>query len=609
VADERFLEGFRTFDVAIEPDLAFAERLFDQLSAELGIGGVTDTPPIGIGDRIRRSLRFGWGPVPAAAMRVAWLVASLALLLVLLGTSVFVANRLWSRPSPLDIVRSSQATVKDPPAFVLTYRIGSNDELKFSYDGAGTWRSDEVDGSYSLWDGSRQGYFNASMKTWGVGEGSKDPPFMLLINMWAWASTAVPGSEGVLTPVDCADALWVAEAAVAGRSADQVRCPSWDTDYWIDRESRLVLRFIAGPTTPGWIGDVGEVTIRGMEASSLDLSPPVASDFSWTGPPGAYDEEHPPASTVLAVGEPVPTLTATTIDGDSLALPVIGRPTAVLFTGTSYGGRSGRTYDGFVAAAAAHAGVTGAIVTNAMAGTAAGFRLLHPTALPLVGDWDSAVWQAWGVNTYPTLVLVDASGDAVTLTNDEISGKDLERMLAALETGSAPPAYVAVTPAPTASFVPVPEDAVTEIAIGDLVPEWGGLLMDGSRFDSTTLRGRPFVLTNFAQSECETCAVDYQLEAFKAMSSALGERAAFVLVGNGEAEPGTTARQMERLGIDVPVVMDWDGTVADALRWVVMGTIVVDADGRLAAVFPTLPDDAAMRQVLDRLEAGAPPSP
>jgi peroxiredoxin len=609
VADDRFLRGFGTFDVAVEPDTAFAERLFGALSVELGFEGGRAARPLPRAARIRRSLRIGWGPVPAPAMRVAWLVAALALLLVLLGTSVFVANRLWSHPSPLDVVRTSQVTVKDPPAFVLTYRHASGAELVLSYDGDRTWRSDDVDGSYTLWDGSRQGYYNAQAKTWGVGEGSMSPPFVLLMDLWAWVSSAVPGAEGSLTAVDCVDAVWIETATIAAREADHVRCPSWDADYWIDRDSHLVLRFIAGPTTPGWIGDAPDVVIRGMEAISLDLSPPVASSFSWEGPAGAYDEEHPPASTVFAVGQPVPTATATTIDGDSLALPVAGRPTAVLFTATRYSGRFGRMYDRFVGAAAAHPGVTGAIVTNAMAGTAAGFRLLHPTAIPLVGDWDSAVWQTWGVNTYPTLVLADASGNAAYLSYDEISGEDLDRLLAALEAGSAPPSVAPVTPAPTASFVPAPEGAVTRIGVGDPVPGWSGLLTDGTRFDSTSLGGRPYVLTNFVGSECESCATDYQLDGFGAAAAAMGDRAAFVLVGNGEAAPGVTARQMARLGIDVPVVMDWDGTITDSLRWEAIGTMVVDADGRLAAAYETFPGDGAIGEVLDGLAAGASPSP
>jgi peroxiredoxin len=612
MTDERFLRGFRAFDMAVAPDAAFADRLFRELADELRFEpGVATAPTPTLGTRHRRTFRLDWRPLPPVTMRLVYLAATLALLLVALAAAAFVGSQLLrAHPSPLDLVRQSQAAVAHPPAFVLGYRNASGAESTFSYDGEGTWRSDDADGSYGLWDGTRQGYYNASSRTWGVAEDPvTSPPFILLMDMWGWASVNVPEAEGALSPVDCADATWVEGATVAHRTADHVRCPSWDTDYWIDRESHLVLKFLAGPTTPGWIGDAPDVVIRGMEAVTLDLGPPKAAAFSWDGPIGAYDENNPPPSTVLALGAPVPGISATTVDGATIRLPASDRPTAVLFTTNWGGGRAGRMYEAFGAAAAAHPGVSAAIVLNEMDGTVAGYRDLHPITVPLVGDWDGTVSSGWGITVLSTLVLIDAEGIPGLLTYDEISAADLGALLGALEAGTPLPEVAPVTPAPTPSFVPPPSEA----PIGATLPAWMGPLAGGGSFDAASLAGRPYVLASFARSECETCEVDYQLDGFKVAEAALGDRAAFVLLGNGEATSGTTARQMTRHGIDVPVVMDWDGTVSalidDALQNYMASTIVVDADGRLAAAFEQFPGEAAIAEVLDRLEAAATPAP
>lgn len=613
MTDELFLRGFRSFDAAVAPDAAFTERLYAQLAGELGFEpgeGAAPAPTASVAGRVRRAFRLDWRPLPPAQMRLVYLAAAVALLAAALAGSVFVASQLlWSHLSPLEIVRRSQAVVADPPAFALVYRTPDGTEVPFSTDGRGTWRIEDPDGSFTLWDGDRMGLYNASGRTWGVGDGVTSPPFVPLMSEWAWRTTNQPGAVGEVTPIECADAEWVGEETVAGRAAYHVRCPSWHgTEYWIDRDTGLVLRFVAGPDTPGWTDDPPPGAIRGLEVVSLDLAPNLAA-FDWGGPVGAYDPDNPPPSTVLAVGAPVPTLTATTVDGDPLALPAPGRPTAVLFTGTQQASRAGRMNAAFGAAAAAHPGVRSAVVFSEMAGTVAGYRDMHPMSVPLVGDWDVATWQAWGITIPGTLVLVDAGGNAVRLGYEELDAAGIDALLGALETGTPLPEVTPVRLQPTPTFVPVSEEAVTEIAIGAPVPGWLGRLLDGGTFDSRALAGRPYVLANFARSECEACPVDGQLEPFGRAAASLGERARFVLVGSGESVPGATQRLMQRLGIDVPVVMDWDGAVGDALRWVVMGTIVVDADGRLAAVFQQFPGEAAIAEVLDHLEEAATPAP
>jgi peroxiredoxin len=611
MTEERFLRGFRAFDGAVAPDPVFAERLFVGLAGELGFRpGAAAAPAPVPGTSVRRAFRLDWRPLPPAQMRLVYLAATVALLAAALAGSAFVASRLI-HASPLDIVRRSQAVVADPPPFVLVYRNATGQEATLAYDGKGTWRGDDPDGSYSLWDGSRRGGYNAQTRTWGVGDvPDPRPPFALLMDTWGWTSTSVPGALGNVTAIECADAQWVEEATVAGRAADRVRCPSWyGTELWIDRESALVLKYVAGPDAPGWAGEMPpDVVMRGIEAVSLDLSPPKAASFSWDGPVGAYDENNPPPSTVLAVGAPVLAISTTTVDGAPIALPARGRPTAVLFTSTR-GGRAGRMNHAFTTAAAAHPGVATAMVFDEMAGTVAGYRDLHPTTVALAGDWKLELWQAWGTNIPGTLVLVDEEGTAVRLGYEELDAAGIESLLGALEAGAPLPEVAPVTPVPAPSFVPPPSEA----PVGAALPAWTGRLADGGTFDAASLAGRPYVLTWFARSECEACAVDVQLHGFRAAETALRARAAFVLRGDGEETPGTTSRQMARLGITAPVVMDWDGTIeaaiSEALSDYMAATIVVDAEGRMAAAFETFPGEAAIAEVLDRLEAAAAPAP
>jgi peroxiredoxin len=206
-------------------------------------------------------------------------------------------------------------------------------------------------------------------------------------------------------------------------------------------------------------------------------------------------------------------------------------------------------------------------------------------------------------------VLVDEEGTAAKLGYDELDAAGIGALLGALEAGTPLPEVASVTPVPTPSFVPPPAEA----PVGAVLPAWTGQLAGGGTLDAASLAGRPYVLTWFARSECEACTTDVQLDGFRAAEAALRDRAAFVLRGDGEETPGTTSRQMARLGIAAPVVMDWDATIetaiSEALSNYTAATIVVDADGRLAAAFETFPGEAAIAEVLDRLEAAATPAP
>lgn len=633
MSDERFLRGFANFDVTVAPDPAFAERLFGDLAAELGFRGATGAAlsrpaallrePIGL--RLRRTFGFD-RPTTFAGMRLSYVVAIVALLLALLAGTLVVGQRLLARPSPAELVRLSQAAYEHPPAMEMVFIMPFTERYRLAADGKGTWRVEppnETAGSYYLWDGTRAAHFDASSKTWvpDMSAYIQGPvgPFM---NEFTWTSM---GTDGTARKLPCVGAAWIGEDAVAGRPADHVRCPDHDMDFWLDRETHLILRLRAGPTAPGWEGggSINGVPVDPViEAVWFQLGATDPARFDWAGPSGAYAEGDEPPSTVLVEGQPPPSWEGTTADGAAFTTASVRAPAAYLFWSASCGDHCLKVYDAVTAAGAATQGVTTVLVANDMRGTAAGYRRLHATNLPIVADGDGTIVAAWGIQAFPTLVLVGADGNVARVVRG-VAAPDVAPLLSALAAGAALPTPLPTpvptptpaptptpqaTPTPDASASPPPE-VVTQIPFGERLPAWTGALLDGRTFDSATLRGKPAVLTWFAGSSCVDCPVDPTLEPFGAAAEALDGRATFVLLGNTEFEPGSTRKTLDSLGIRGPVVMDWDGRIATAFDMNVMGTLVLDADGRLVAAFETFPGEAKIAEVLDKLGPGRSAAP
>jgi len=141
------------------------------------------------------------------------------------------------------------------------------------------------------------------------------------------------------------------------------------------------------------------------------------------------------------------------------------------------------------------------------------------------------------------------------------------------------------TPVPPAeappTYAPGATETISGLGVGEPGPSWSGPLLDGGTLDGSTLVGKPTVIRfGLDCAECPTA----DLEAFEAAHRQAGSTANFLVVAAGEPTPGWTAALFQRLGTSVPLVFDWDHRIASAFKLNIPGTIVLDADGRVAYV-------------------------
>lgn len=619
MTDDRLLRAFRTFDAPVEPDTAFAERLFEDLATELGFRRDV-VPAATLRGRLLRALGVERLPIGAPALRLAYLAAVLGLLLVALAAALLIGSPLLDRrPSPLDLVRMSQEAYADAPAVRMTIRDANGESLVLS-DGRGTWRSEswgETRGSYFLYDGTRVGYFDATVMTWSLAPVEEGGPPFPFDHEFTWTQVDYPGLVATLSTVPCADATELGETTIAGRTADGIGCPGIGMEYWIDRETRLVLRTVAAEGSPFWVGPVGEASV--IEATAFEeLAATATADFAWSGPSDSQPPDSPLASTVLVVGERPPPWSGRTIDGQEVASDDLPTPAAVLLIAPGCP-RCTTAYDDFTSIAPTITGLSAAVVgvdeSAYPSGFVAGFARDHPTDIPVVSDQGS-VSRAWGITGLPALVLVGPDGAVVGMFRTRMTRADLERVLSAAA-GGLPIPSVAPAPAPTAiagdpsmdPSVTCSEELATCMPIGSRMPDWSLPLMQGGSIGSADLAGKPSVIV-FTGFRCDGPCPEWvlgELDAFAAMIEEYRGRATFIIVSDGEIRPGDTQALFREAGVDIPLVFDWDGSLSTRFLLIVGSALVFDGEGRYVdhLAFPGIA--AGARAILDPLVAG--PSP
>ncbi len=593
MSDDRPFDRFHVLDGPIQPEAAFAERLFEALAADLGYR--PERGLAGLRRRARRALGLERPPVGARALRLAYLAAILGLLVALAIGAALAAGQFLQR-SAEDIVRASQALYRDGtvPAFTMTIRYRDASVDRFLWNGAGSLRIETVSGvglqglaagSYVVSTPQGRGIFDAGADTWLQGSRPALWPLDGLPLFWI-------NHEGVPVPVPAGQAptaapvpvalptypcpAWLREAdgMVAGRSVYHVTCGS--VGFWIDTETLVLLR----NDNP----EAHQLEVIGFEPG---VSAP-AEAFALVKQPGAYDEADRPPSTVLVVGQPAPTLSGPLLGGGTFTSAALaGRPSVVYFWAPWCDPCTGPQLSDLQTVATRHApSVTTVTIAFDELGSVTGYVGAKGIRLPVVLDDDGARLQAWGFIGIPGFVLLDAAGRVAALRLGPVPASELEQMYAALAAGEPVP-----TPSATAvpsseappTYAPGAHESISGLAIGDLAPTWSGPLLNGGTLEGSSLVGKPTVIWfRFYCADCPTT----DLEAFEAAHRQVGTEANLVVVARGEPTPGWTAALFQRLVITVPLVFDWDTRISDAFTLGSLGTIVLDASGRVAYVAP-----------------------
>ena len=134
-------------------------------------------------------------------------------------------------------------------------------------------------------------------------------------------------------------------------------------------------------------------------------------------------------------------------------------------------------------------------------------------------------------------------------------------------------------------------------------PEFSGTLLGGGEFSSTELSGDIAVL-NFWGSWCAPCRVETP-EFQEVYADVRDDGVEFLGLNVKETSEQFALAFIDRFGIEFPSLFDPRGEVALAFRDYpanfIPSTIVLDRDGRVAAVYTGEISQDDLRRVLDRL--------
>lgn len=151
-------------------------------------------------------------------------------------------------------------------------------------------------------------------------------------------------------------------------------------------------------------------------------------------------------------------------------------------------------------------------------------------------------------------------------------------------------------PTPSGEVVPVEERSVA--------PEFSGELLDGSAFDSTSLAG-DIVVLNFWGSWCAPCRIE--TPEFQMVYEEVGAEGVQFLGVDVKDERQLAIAFYADKGVEYPSLFDPRGEVALAFRGfpanAVPSTILIDRDGRVAAVYTAAVAAEDLRSALSALLA------
>jgi len=165
------------------------------------------------------------------------------------------------------------------------------------------------------------------------------------------------------------------------------------------------------------------------------------------------------------------------------------------------------------------------------------------------------------------------------------------------------PAIFAFDPPPGAitGEEPIPVRPQSDVlAIGEPAPPWSGSLMDGSDFSTESLIGRPSALYIWC-----SCYWGAEPQQFAAEARARSDSMNLVLVGSDRE--GMVSGLVDWLGLETPVVADYNGDLIGAWGLSDLGALILlRDDGTVADIHPARFDGTQLSAVLDALAAGDP---
>ncbi len=152
-----------------------------------------------------------------------------------------------------------------------------------------------------------------------------------------------------------------------------------------------------------------------------------------------------------------------------------------------------------------------------------------------------------------------------------------------------------------------PDGEVIDEANRAAAPAFTGELLDGSDFDSSTLSG-DIVVINFWGSWCAPCRVE--TPEFQQVYDEVSSDGVSFLGINVKDDRQRAQAFLDDKGITFPSVFDPRGEVALAFRGfpanAIPSTIVLDRDGRVAAVYVAVVDGDELRRVIETLDGEQP---
>ncbi len=389
MADDRLQDVLRVLEGPADPDVAFADSLYDLLLTEVGFRG---RPALGTLGGLR-------------PMRLVSIVLALALLAALtIGLAIFGAGS-----PPTQTVAPSRSPSPSPSQEGALPLRPESDILRIG-EPAPTWTGTLVGGAPFSTD-ELQGRPAAIFLWCSCVPGRQARDFL------TEASSRADSMALVLVSVDAegttqglVDWLGVETPVVADARADLVN--QWGLSFY---PALVLLR------ADGTVADLHPATFSAAKLSAildaLSGGDPIPEPDS---PPARVTDDRGliPLSSVLQVGKIAPELRGPQLGGGELSTrDLLGRPTVVLHweppDPTGRLGDDSPSADKLLAAIQARNEAFNLLLVahgEPTPGAAGTYLEQQGSDAPVIFDWDGTLFQRWGLVLWPTLVLLDADG-------------------------------------------------------------------------------------------------------------------------------------------------------------------------------------------------------